>query len=157
VRAYLLAIGLLLRDHRAAPRFTFSSVLPPGVGGFHTAAGDHRRGRCRGAQLARDHRRRGHGARRARHRPECRNQRRHHRIHAELRCRCERRQALFAIDDELEVATRSGSRRGWQLAQQRYERDARLIEDKSISQNQFDQSSSDLVRRRRNLRRSMRH
>lgn len=53
-------------------------------------------------------------------------------------------QPLFAINEELEVATRERLKARLALAEQRYERDARLIREKSISQNQFDQSSSDL-------------
>jgi len=53
-------------------------------------------------------------------------------------------QPLFAIDEELEVATRQRLEARLALAEQLYERDARLIRDNSISQNQIDQSRADL-------------
>ena len=60
-------------------------------------------------------------------------------------------QPLFAIDEELEVATRQRLEARLALAQQRFDRDARLIREKSISQNQYDQSRSDLAAARAEL------
>jgi membrane fusion protein (multidrug efflux system) len=65
-------------------------------------------------------------------------------VHVESGADVSAGQALFAIDEELEVATRQRLEARLALAQQRYDRDVKLIRDKSISQNQFDQSSSDL-------------
>jgi membrane fusion protein (multidrug efflux system) len=49
---------------------------------------------------------------------------------------------LFAIDDELERATRDRLEARLVLARQLYERDARLIRENSIPQSQLDQSSA---------------
>ena len=54
-----------------------------------------------------------------------------------------RGQALIAIDEELEVATRQRLEARLVLAKRLYERDARLIRDNSIPQSRLDQSSAD--------------
>ena len=54
-----------------------------------------------------------------------------------------RGQPLFAIDEELEVARRQRLEARLALAQQLYERDARLIEDNSIPQSRLDRSHAD--------------
>ncbi|MBT8446511.1 MAG: efflux RND transporter periplasmic adaptor subunit, partial [Gammaproteobacteria bacterium] len=53
-------------------------------------------------------------------------------------------QPLIAIDEELELATRERLQARLALAEQLYDRDARLIKENSISQTQLDQSSADL-------------
>ena len=52
-------------------------------------------------------------------------------------------QALLAIDNELESASRQRLQARLVLAEQLYQRDARLIKEKSIPQSQLDQSSAD--------------
>lgn len=52
-------------------------------------------------------------------------------------------QPLLAVDDQLERATRERLEARRVLAQQLYERDARLIRENSIPQSQLDQSSAD--------------
>ncbi|MFK7828432.1 MAG: efflux RND transporter periplasmic adaptor subunit [Congregibacter sp.] len=53
-------------------------------------------------------------------------------------------QALVSIDEEFEAATRERLEARLILAQQLYDRDARLIRDNSIPQSQLDQTASDL-------------
>lgn len=58
---------------------------------------------------------------------------------------------LFSIDEELELATRDRLEARLLLAQQLYDRDARLIKENSISQTQLDQSRADLFAARAEL------
>ncbi|GAB5414918.1 MAG: multidrug efflux RND transporter periplasmic adaptor subunit MexV [Congregibacter sp.] len=60
-------------------------------------------------------------------------------------------QDLFAIDEELEFATRERLQARLLLAQQLYDRDARLIKENSIPQSQLDQSRADLASARAEL------
>lgn len=53
-------------------------------------------------------------------------------------------QALMAINEELEAATRERLQARLVLAEQLYDRDARLIRDNSIPQSQLDQTAADL-------------
>ena len=53
-------------------------------------------------------------------------------------------QALISIDEEFEVATRKRLEARLLLADQLYQRDARLIKENSIPQSQLDQSRADL-------------
>ena len=65
-------------------------------------------------------------------------------IHAPSGATVEAGDPILSIDDELEIATRERLEARLVLAQQLYDRDARLIKENSIPQSQLDQSSADL-------------
>jgi membrane fusion protein (multidrug efflux system) len=72
-------------------------------------------------------------------------------IHAESGAEVTAGQPLIAIDEELDVATRQRLEARLRLAQQLYDRDARLIKENSIPQSQLDQSRADLQSARAEL------